>query len=230
MPLSPGSPSLVPSPNILQEIEPGNLGEGGWSRWLLYMSQCDYNLFGSNFPTFVVRHILGSAAPSYTWEQFLTNGRADSLLDSIILAIHTTAMECGHGTTGYYHMKDSAIWLVLVYFRSQKATAVASNVTMTYVSHQQWKWKLEQKIGTGYKARDHLHRLPQVFMKKDGESNPSQVWVFWWERCGSYLVSLGQVVDIGCPTVEEEYEKHVTIHTAKSLYGKCNGHAHHQNL
>ena len=36
--------------------------------------------------------------------------------------------------------------------------------------------------------------------------------------------------DICCPKVEEEYGKHVTIHTAKSLYGKCNGYAHHLDL
>ena len=38
------------------------------------------------------------------------------------------------------------------------------------------------------------------------------------------------MVDIGHPTVEEGYGKHVTIHTAKSLHDKCNGYAHHQNL
>ena len=40
------------------------------------------------------------------------------------------------------------------------------------------------------------------------------------------LLDLDQVEDIGCPTVEKEYGKRVTIDTVKSLYGKCNGHAH----
>ena len=86
------------------------------------------------------------------------------------------------------------------------------------------KWKSEWRIGTGYEARDHLgcHRCS---MKNKGESMQSftglslnfltwWAWVRWWR-----LVA-----------VEKEYGKHVTIHTAKSLCGKCNGHTHHLDL
>ena len=55
---------------------------------------------------------------------------------------------------------------------------------------------------------------PEGVGEVEVETNYSQILFLWYNSGSSYLFDL---VYLGCPTVEKEYWKHVTIHTVQSV-------------